>query len=94
MKYRIVVTNRFKKKLDFLCLKRKYDRKLIEKAIHILANTGTLPKEYRPHILHGDYEGIWECHIESDWVMLWIQDNQDLILVFTDTGTHSDIFKR
>ena len=34
----------------------------------------------------------WECHIESDWLLVWIQENDTMTLLFIDTGTHSDIF--
>ncbi|MEE3448071.1 MAG: type II toxin-antitoxin system YafQ family toxin [Bacteroidales bacterium] len=59
----------------------------------MLSETGSLPSKYRPHILHGTYEGYWECHIQSDWLLVWDQNDTDLVLLMTDTGTHSDIFK-
>lgn len=58
----------------------------------MLAKTGTLPAEYRPHKLSGKYQGNWECHIEPDWLLIWQQKDLDLILLMVDTGTHSDIF--
>ena len=36
--------------------------------------------------------GLWECHIQGDWLLIWSQDDTELILLFTDTGTHSDLF--
>ena len=44
------------------------------------------------HKLHGNLEGIWECHISPDWLMLWDQDDEKLTLLLLDTGTHSDLF--
>ena len=35
---------------------------------------------------------LWECHIQGDWLLIWSQDDTELILLFTDTGTHSDLF--
>jgi len=32
-----------------------------------------------------------ECHISPDWLLLWKQNENDLILVLTNTGTHSDL---
>ncbi|MBQ8806685.1 MAG: type II toxin-antitoxin system mRNA interferase toxin, RelE/StbE family, partial [Bacteroidaceae bacterium] len=40
----------------------------------------------------GKYAGIWECHIKPDWLLLWRQDNDKLVLLLLTTGTHSDIF--
>ena len=91
MKYSIDYTNRFKKSLE-KGVKRGLDFTLIEEAVALLAETGKLPASYKPHKLHGNYEGIWECHITPDWLMLWLQDDDKLTLLFLDNGTHSDLF--
>ena len=61
--------------------------------VRMLAESGTLPQQYRPHKLSG-YSGgnTWECHIESDWLLIWEQNDTCLTLLMLDTGTHSDIF--
>ena len=51
--------------------------------------TGTCPSV---SILSGKYEKVWECHIEPDWLLLWIQDDKVLTLLLVDTGSHSDLF--
>ena len=28
----------------------------------------------------------------SDWLLVWKQNDKELILILTETGTHSDIF--
>ena len=60
----------------------------------ILSNTGTLPSEYHPHKLKGNFDGQWECHIKPDWLMTWEQNYNQLTLLFPQTGTHSDLFKK
>jgi mRNA interferase YafQ len=42
------------------------DRQHLEDVIDILQNQGELPMTYKPHILSGNYAGIWECHVQSD----------------------------
>jgi mRNA interferase YafQ len=91
MMYEIRVSNRFKKYVK-LCKKRNYNLSLLENAIAILAETGTLPERYKAHKLSGDYEGCWECHIKGDWLLIWKQNDTELYLLFTGTGTHSDLF--
>ena len=91
MKYQLYTTHQFDKALK-LCQKRGYDISLIHKAIEILVENGCLPSKYNPHILHGNHDGEWEAHIESDWLMTWKQNNQELTLLLLTTGTHSDIF--
>ena len=93
MKYEVSYTNRFKKDLR-LCHRRKLDISLLRDAISLLSETGSLPASYRPHKLQGKYNGLWECHILPDWLLIWKQDDARLILLFTNTGTHADLFKR
>ena len=57
-----------------------------------IGKNGTLPSEYKPHILHGNHEGEWEAHVESDWLLIWEQNDMELTLLMLTTGTHSDLF--
>ncbi len=91
MKYGARYSNKFKKDMK-RCEKRGYNLHFLQDAISILCKTGTLPPEYRPHKLSGKYDGLWECHIQSDWLLVWSQNDTELILLFTDTGTHADLF--
>ena len=89
--YSIQMTKAFRKDTE-LCKKRGYDMSVLSKAIHLLEVNGCLPKSYRPHKLSGQYDGSWEAHIKGDWLLLWQQNDTELILLFIGTGTHSDIF--
>lgn len=91
MKYKIEYTEQFGKELK-ICRKRGYDLSLLRDVIGILEEEGQLPEEYSPHKLNGKYKGLWECHILEDWLLVWSQDNSTLTLVFTNTGTHIDLF--
>lgn len=89
--YKITTTNKFEKQVK-ICIKRGYDISLLKNVMQLLAETGTLPAQYKPHKLSGNYVDCWECHIKSDWLLIWKQNNEELILLFTNTGTHSDLF--
>ena len=89
--YSIITTNRFEKEVK-ICKKRGYDMSLLQKAIELLAENGTLPENYKPHKLTGNYKDCWECHLKPDWLLIWKQNDTDLILLFLNTGTHSDLF--
>jgi mRNA interferase YafQ len=89
--YRIGYTTRFKK--DFRrCKKRGLDISILENVIEILRLKGKLPRIYKPHKLTGNYIDCWECHLQPDWLLVWKQNDTELILLFTNTGTHSDLF--
>ena len=73
-------------------LKRGYDVSLLEEVINQLANKIPLPKKYKDHGLSGNYVGFRECHITSDWLLIYRIDDNELILYLTRTGRHSDLF--
>ena len=47
---------------------------------------------HRDHKLTGNMIGRRDCHIESDWVLIYRIDGDNL--VFERTGTHSDLFQK
>ena len=91
--YIVKFTNQFKRDWK-LCVKRGYPIEELQAVITILATTGSLPSQYKPHKLSGDRKGEWECHIKPDWLLVWEQNDQELILLMLNTGTHSDIFSK
>lgn len=51
----------------------------------------TLDPIHRDHKLQGNYVGRRDCHIESDWVLIYKIDGN--IMTFERMGTHSDLFR-
>lgn len=90
---KVKYSNKFEK--DYKRIKkRNYDLSKLRKVVELLANQTPLPTNYKEHNLIGDYEGFKECHIEPDWLLIYQINNNELILVLTRTGTHSDLFKK
>ena len=92
MKYELVLTGKFKKGLK-LAKKRGLDLKLIEDIVDKLQNGIPLEEKYRDHELKGKFKGFRECHIQPDWLLLYLIEADVLVLTLVDTGTHSDMFK-
>jgi len=90
--YEILFTNQFKKDYK-LCESRRYKIELLDRLLIELAETGTIPAKYNPHILKGNLSGLWEAHIKPDWLLIWDKDTKSKIITLTGTGTHSDLFK-
>lgn len=90
MKYRVYRTNRFRKSLKKL-LRRGKDGDKLDAVVQMLARGETLPPQYRDHALTGDLSGLRDCHVENDWVLLYSIQDDILVLVLADTGTHSDL---
>ena len=59
--------------------------------VFVLKSQGRLPIQHRPHKLSGKYEGLWECHIESNWLLIYKVTEKEVILA--RTGTHADLFE-
>ena len=85
------MTKTFRKDAE-RCRKRGYNMELLKKAIRLLELEGRLPQSFRPHKLSGNFSGTWECHLKPDWLLIWEQNDTELLLLFTGTGTHSDLF--
>ncbi|MBO7060663.1 MAG: type II toxin-antitoxin system YafQ family toxin [Fibrobacter sp.] len=91
MPYQIEYTTRFKKEYK-LAKKRGRDINLLRAVIEILAKGEQLPEKYKDHPLVSNWVGYRECHIQSDWLLIYKYKNEELILSLTATGTHSDLF--
>ena len=91
MQYELILTGKFKKGLK-LAKKRGLDLKLLDKVITMLQNDISLEEKYRDHELKGKYQGFRECHIQPDWLLIYLKENDVLTLTLVDTGTHADLF--
>ena len=92
MKYRVFKAKRFRKSLKKM-LRRGKDINKINDVILKLANGETLDHKHKDHALSGDLEGLRDCHIENDWVLLYFYTTTgELVLTLSDTGTHADLF--
>ena len=75
-----------------LAVRRGLDMEQLLTVVDMLRNDEPLPPKYRNHLLHGDYKGYWECHINPDWLLLYEKGTEIRIISLYRTGTHSDIF--
>lgn len=91
--YRVITTSQFRRDYRH-AYKRGYDLDLIESVIVRLAKGDPLPEKYRDHALAGNWQGKRECHITSDWLLVYEVEKDVLVLILSRTGTHNDIFKK
>lgn len=56
-----------------------------------LANEEPIPENNYPHMLTGNYKGYMECHIESDFLLVWFDPETDEIDLVR-LGSHSELF--
>jgi len=87
--YRPVYTRQFKKDIK----KAKKQGKDIEQfklIAHTLLSGESLDPIFRDHRLIGSYKGRRECHIKSDWLLIYkIEEDR---LIFERIGSHAELF--
>ena len=84
-------TTRFKKDYKRISKQNKNPDQLKVVIEKLVAGKKLEPK-YRDHKLSGDWKGHCDCHIESDWVLIYRIEDKGLIL--ERTGSHSELFKK
>lgn len=85
---RIHPTSQFKK--DF----KKYERfprkvEAFQKVVQMLIEEQPLLIQYKLHPLKGSYSGCLECHIENDFLLIWIDD---MVIELVRIGSHAELF--
>ncbi len=91
MIYEVKWSGKFKKGYK-LAKKRGLEISLLEEIIDKLRRGIPLEEKYRDHELKGKYKGFRECHIQPDWLLIYLLENEVLTLTLVDTGTHADLF--
>lgn len=73
------------------CLKRGRDMRLLHTIIESLADGKKLDPRHKDHPLQGEFNDCRECHIQPDWLLIYMLTQTELVLV--RTGSHSDLFE-
>ncbi|MEZ3578241.1 MAG: type II toxin-antitoxin system YafQ family toxin [Muribaculaceae bacterium] len=83
-------STQYKKDLKRIRNNPKKAEALLE-VLNMLKNEIHIPDEYKPHMLTNDYAGCMECHIQGDFLLIWIdQETNEIDLV--RLGSHSELF--
>jgi mRNA interferase YafQ len=82
-------TSQFKKDVERM-KKRGKDLGRLKEVLEKIIGGQQLEAKYRDHVLVGQYKGTRECHIESDWLLIYELAQSEVVLI--RTGTHADLF--
>jgi mRNA interferase YafQ len=85
----LITRNSFKKDIERVS-KRGRHKERIQEILDLLIVGAELPRSSRPHLLSGNWEGAWECHIAPDLLLIYQFDETNLTLI--RLGSHSDLF--
>ena len=86
-----VYTRQFEKDIKRMKKRGKNPDKL-KIIIRSLVSEEPLDPIHRDHKLIGNWKGRRECHIESDWLLIYKTELERII--FERSGTHSDLFQK
>lgn len=92
MKYELVLSGKFKRSLK-AAKKRGLDISLLNRVVDQLLQGTNLDAKYKDHALKGNMYGFRECHIQLDWLLIYLVEDDILTLTLIDTGTHADLFR-
>lgn len=87
---KLLYTAKFKKDLKRM-RKQGADLKKLEVVIDTLLAGEPLPEKNRDHELSGGYRGHRECHVEPDWLLIYLVDKGALTLTAVRTGSHAEL---
>ena len=75
-------------------IKRGLNKDLLMEVITKLQNEEPLPAKNHDHELihYMGKDSVRECHIQSDWLLIYAIQKDELILDLLRTGSHSDVF--
>ena len=87
---KIKYTSQFKK--DYKKVqKQNKDLNKLRSVIENLLTGRKLDEKFQDHPLSGEWKKYRECHVAPDWLLIYKQDADYLILA--RTGSHADLFK-
>ena len=89
--WEIVYSSRFKKDL------KRYQNQpsritALKTVLKQLRKKGSVAASYKPHMLTGNYKDCMECHVQNDFLLIWIDEAQHQIKLVR-LGSHSDLFR-
>lgn len=82
--------NKFKKDVERM-KRRGKNMDELKKVILMLVDEKPLPVKYQDHALIGNYSDCRECHIQPDWLLIYMLMGDQIH--FVRTGSHSDLFR-
>lgn len=83
-------TSQFKKDVEKA---QRQDRNLrkLQEVIELLVSNSPLPAKLKDHKLLGKYKGRRECHLEPDFLLIYLVKDEELFL--ERLRAHSELFK-
>lgn len=94
MQYTIKYSRQFRR--QFKKLTRSGRPGLVKKmreTMEMIATGQELSARYFNHKLTGQLNNMWECHVAPNWLLVYLKNQEVLVIEFFAAGTHSQLFE-
>lgn len=89
--YEIRVSSKCKKDIR-RCVKQSKNTQLLKDINSLLVAGSPLPQKNKDHNLTGSWDGHRECHIQPDWLLIYKVCEEENIIQYVRTGSHSELY--
>ena len=90
--YEIRPTKAYRKAYKRVSKHKDIDLELLETVIDKLASGEKLGAKHKDHQLTGELKDFRECHVHNDLLLVYQKNEDILILVLVNIGSHSQLF--
>ena len=85
----IRMSSQFKK--DFKRYRNDIEKvKALYHIIGYLERGEQIPSQFKPRVLKGELKGVMECHVESNYLLMWIDETTNIVRLLR-LGTHAEL---
>ncbi len=90
--YKIVGSRRYERAYKRISRRKDFRQERLDQIINTLAAGKKLSAAYRDHALTGEYEGMRECHVQFDILLIYQIRDRELVLILINIGSHPELF--
>ncbi|MCX6788071.1 MAG: type II toxin-antitoxin system YafQ family toxin [Candidatus Kaiserbacteria bacterium] len=91
--YRVILSRRYKTALKRFSRHTDFSNQLLEEIIATLARGERLSERHHDHQLTGELKEYRECPVKNDMLLMYQKNEDVLVLLLVDLGTHDDLFR-
>jgi mRNA interferase YafQ len=85
-------TKQYRKAFKRVSKHKNVNREEFDYIVDLLCTDTKLPAKYKDHQLIGSFKNYRECHIQNDLLLVYQKQDNILILLLVDIGSHSEVF--
>ncbi|MEK7086178.1 MAG: type II toxin-antitoxin system YafQ family toxin [Patescibacteria group bacterium] len=89
--YLVRSTKGYRKAYKQVSKQKGFDADLLGEIIDTLARGEKLDQKYKDHQLTGEMKDSRECHIKHNLLLVYEKNDDILVLLLLDIGTHDDV---